>query len=222
MDLEREGPLTKFTNFVYRLIVIELAFVLAALPALTGVFFLEQHPSNIPLYAGFALFFGPAIAASVYAWRADQDVIPWLRFWKGWVESFKQSMIVWTPVVALAGLVAFNAAYANVAVAFTIGAVVIACAGAVFGVALLVIVANFSFRTRDLFSVVMYGTASAPLGALGVASLTILAGAVAYFWSDWAVVLLASFLLLLLARTVRPMIVQINADLVIGPDDPPE
>ena len=32
--------------------------------------------------------------------------------------------------------------------------------------------------------------------------------------ADWVLVLLASFLLLLLARTVRPMIVQIHQDLV--------
>lgn len=55
---EREGPLTRVTNFVYRLIVIEVAFVLATLPALLGILLLDQEPSNIPLYGLFALFFG--------------------------------------------------------------------------------------------------------------------------------------------------------------------
>nr|WP_300344452.1 DUF624 domain-containing protein [Nesterenkonia sp.] len=168
----------------------------------------------MPLYAGFALFFGPAISAGIYAWRADQDIVPWLRFWKGWIESFKQSMIVWTPAVALCALVAFNTAYADVPRVFILGGIIIACAAAIVAVALLVIVANFTFRTRDLFSVVMYGTASAPLGALGIISTTILAGAVVFFWSDWVLLLLASFMLVLLARIVRPMIIQIHADLV--------
>lgn len=220
MDQEREGPLTRLTNFVYRLIVIEVAFVLATLPALLGIFFLEAHASNIPLYAGFALFFGPAISAGVYAWRADQDVVPWLRFWKGWIESFIQSMIVWTPVVALCGLIAFNSAYAQVPEAFIIGGIVLACAAVITGIGLLVIVANFTFRTRDLFSVMMYGTASSPLGALGIITTTVLSGAVVVFWSDWVLVLLASFMLVLLARIVRPMIVQIHADLVERGDSP--
>lgn len=214
MEQEREGPLATLTNFVYRLIVIELAFVLSTSPALIGIFFLEQHASNIPFYGLFALFFGPAISAGVYAWRADQDVVPWLRFWKGWIESFFQTMVVWVPVVAICGLVAFNAAYADVPTGFIIGGVVIAAAAAVYGIALLVIVANFTFRTRDLFTVVMYGTASAPLSALGVVSTALLAGAVVFFWADWVLVLIASFMLLLLARIVRPMIMQINADLV--------
>lgn len=211
---ERPGPLARVTNFVYRLIVIELAFVLATLPALIGIFFLEQHPSNIPLYAGFALLFGPAISAGIYAWRADEDVVPWARYWKGWIESFVQSIIVWAAVVGLAALVAFNAAYAEVGTSWIIGGAVVAGAVAIIGVALLVVVANFSFRTRDLFSVVMYGVASAPLAALGIISLTVLAGAVLLTWADWVLVLLASFMLVLLARTVRPMIVQIHQDLV--------
>ncbi len=220
MDLDREGPLTKLTNFVYRLIVIEAAFVLVTLPALIGIFFLEQHPSNIPLYAAFALFFGPAISAGVYAWRADQDVVPWLRFWKGWIESFKQTMVVWIPVVGICALVAFNAAYANVPAAFIIGGIVIAAGAVIYGVALLVIIANFSFRTRDLFAVVMFGTAHAPLAALGIVSLTILAGAIIVFWADWVLVLLASFMLVLLARIVRPMLIQINEGLVKPGQDP--
>lgn len=215
MHLDRpEGPLTKLTNFVYRLVVIELGFVLSTLPALAGIFFLEQHPSNIPLYAGFALFFGPAIAAGIYAWRADADVVPWLRYWKGWIESFKQSLIVWIPVVGISALVAFNATYADVPAPFIIGGVVIAAAAVIFGIALLVIVANFTFRTRDLFTVVMYGTAAAPLAALGIVSMTILSAAMAFFWSDWVLVLMASFMLVLLARIVRPMIIHINADLI--------
>ncbi|WP_150461428.1 DUF624 domain-containing protein [Nesterenkonia ebinurensis] len=214
MDLDREGPLTRLTNFVYRLIVIEAAFVLVTLPALIGIFFLEQHPSNIPLYAVFTLFFGPAISAGVYAWRADQDVVPWLRYWKGYIESFVQTMVVWIPVVTLCTLVAFNAAYSQVSTVFIIGGFIIAAGAAIYGVALLCIIANFSFRTRDLFAVVMFGTAHAPLSALGIVSHTILAGAIVFFWADWVLVLLASFMLVLLARIVRPMLIQINEGLV--------
>lgn len=214
MDPEREGPLTTLTNFVYRLIVIEAAFILATAPALIGIFFLEQHASNIPLYAAFALFFGPAISAGIYTWRADSDVVPWLRFWKGWVDSLRQTMVVWLPATAFTGLVAFNAAYAQVPTVFLMGGAVIAAGVAVYAIALLVIIANFSFRSRDLFQVVMYGIASAPLAALGVVSLCVLAGGVVVLWADWVLVLLASTMLWLLARTVRPLILQIHTDLV--------
>lgn len=214
MREEREGPLTRVTNFVYRVLVIEAAFVLAVLPALLGIFFLEQDPSNIPLYAFFALFFGPAITAGVYAWRADHDLVPWLRFWKGWADSLGQSLTVWTPAVVLAALAAFNAAFAQVEFGFILGGAVVAAAGGILAIALLVIIGHFSFRTRDLFTVAMYGTASAPVAALGIISLCILAGAIVVVFSDWVAVLMASLLLLLLGRTALPMMVQIQQGLV--------
>ncbi|GAA3076126.1 MULTISPECIES: hypothetical protein [Actinomycetes] len=213
-DPQREGPLTRVTNAAYRMIVIEIAFVLATLPALVGILFLAQDPSNIPLYGLFAMAFGPAITAGVYAWRADVDVIPWLRYWKGWVDGLRQSLIVWVPAVAFATLVAFNAAFAQVSAAILLAGAVVAGAVVVFGVAMLVIIATFDFRTRDLFRVVMYGVASAPLAALGVLSLFLVVGAVVVMWSDWVAVLLASPLLWLLALTARPMLVQIRQDLV--------
>lgn len=216
MDSEREGPLARVTNAVYRMIVIEVAFVVATLPALIGIILLDQDPSNIPLYGLFALAFGPAITAGVYAWRADADIIPWLRYWKGWVEGFRQTLVVWVPAVMFATLAAFNAAFAQVPGAILLGGAVVAGAVVLVAVAMLVIIATFDFRTRDLFSVVMYGVASAPLAALGVLGLFVVVGAVVVLWSDWVGVLLASVFLWLLARTVRPMLVQIRQDLVAG------
>ncbi|MDZ5079032.1 hypothetical protein [Nesterenkonia sp. HG001] len=213
---EREGPLTRVTNFVYRLLVIEVAFVLATLPALLGILLLDQEPSNIPLYGLFALFFGPAITAGVYAWRGDHDLIPWLRYWKGWVESFRQTLAVWTPVVGFATLASFNAAFAQVPASFLLGGAVLAGAVVVAGVATLVVIATFDFRTRDLFRVVMYGLASAPLSALGVLSLFLVVGAIVVLWSDWVAVLLASVMLWLLTRTVGPMLAQVRQDLVVN------
>lgn len=213
-DPEQEGPLARVTNVVYRMLVIEVAFVLATLPALIGILLLDQDPSNIPLYGLFAVAFGPAITAGVYAWRTDADLIPWLRYWKGWIEGFRQTLVVWVPVVIFATLAGFNMAFADVPGALLLGGAVVAGAVVLTGVAMLVIIATFDFRTRDLFRVVMYGVASAPLSALGVLSLFLVVGAVVLMWSDWVAVLLASPLLWLLARTVRPMLVQIRADLV--------
>lgn len=215
MDIDRNGPLSRVTNFVYRLLIIELGFVLATAPALIGIFLLEPDASNIPLFAACALLFGPAITAGVYAWRTDHDVVPWLRFWKGWVDGLAQSLLIWAPAVALLALAAFNAAYAQVGIGFIIAGVVIGVAGMIAAVTALVVIANFSFRTRDLFKVALYGAASAPLAALGIISMIVLTGGLIVVVSDWLPVFLASFLLLLLARTVTPMLHQIQSDLVV-------
>ncbi|GAA1163758.1 hypothetical protein [Nesterenkonia sandarakina] len=215
MDIDRNGPLSRVTNFVYRLLIIELGFVLATAPALIGIFLLEPDASNIPLYAVCALLFGPAITAGIYAWRTDHDVVPWLRFWKGWIEGLAQSLLIWVPAVALLALAAFNAAYAQVGLGFIVAGIVIGVAGVIAAVAALVVIANFSFRARDLFKVALYGAASAPLAALGIVSLLVITAGLIVVVSDWLPVLLASFLLLLLTRTVAPMLHQIRTDLVI-------
>ncbi|TDS87714.1 hypothetical protein [Nesterenkonia aurantiaca] len=215
MDIDRNGPLSRVTNFVYRLLIIELGFVLATAPALIGIFLLEPDASNIPLYAACALLFGPAITAGVYAWRTDHDVVPWLRFWKGWVDGLGQSLLIWVPAVALLGLAAFNAAYAQVGIGFIVAGIVLGVSGVIAAVTALVVIANFSFRSRDLFKVALYGAASAPLAALGIISMIVLTGGLIVVVSDWLPVFLASFLLLLLARTVTPMLHQIQSDLVV-------
>lgn len=220
MDIDRNGPLSQVTNFVYRLLIIELGFVLATAPALIGIFLLEPDPSNIPLYAVCALLFGPAITAGVYAWRTDHDVVPWLRFWKGWTDGLVQSLTIWVPAVALLALAAFNAAYAQVGTGFIVAGIVIGVAGVITAVTVLVVIANFSFRSRDLFKVALYGAASAPLAAIGIISMIILTGGLVVVVSDWLPVFLASFLLLLLARTVTPMLQQIQSDLVVTPGRP--
>lgn len=215
MDIDRNGPLSRVTNFVYRLLIIELGFVLATAPALIGIFLLEPDASNIPLYAVCALLFGPAITAGIYAWRTDHDVVPWLRFWKGWVDGLGQSLMIWVPAVALLGLAAFNASYAQVGIGFIVAGIVLGVSGVIAAVTALVVIANFSFRSRDLFKVALYGAASAPLAALGIISMIVLTGGLIVVVSDWLPVFLASFLLLLLARTVTPMLHQIQSDLVV-------
>ncbi|PRZ17737.1 hypothetical protein [Nesterenkonia sandarakina] len=215
MDIDRNGPLSRVTNFVYRLLIIELGFVLATAPGLIGIFLLEPDPSNIPLYAVCALLFGPAITAGIYAWRTDHDVVPWLRFWKGYIDGAAQSLLIWVPAVALLALAAFNAAYAQVGIGFIVAGIVIGVAAVIAAVTALVVIANFSFRSRDLFKVSLYGAASAPLAALGIISMIVLTGGLIVVVSDWLPVFLASFLLLLLARTVTPMLAQIQSDLVV-------
>lgn len=219
MDLDRNGPLTRVTGFVYRMLAVEAAFVVATAPALIGILLLDRHPSNIPLYGALALFFGPAIAAGTHAWRGDEDLVPWLRFWKSWIESLGQSLVVWVPVTALATLTVFNAAFADVAAGFLLVGGVLGAAAVVVGVVLLIVVGDFRFRSRDLFGVAMHGIASAPMTAVGVISLAVLAAGIVLIVSDWALVLLASLMLLALARTARPMLAGIHRDLVAHDGD---
>ena len=60
--VEPGGPLSRASNAVYWAVAIEVLWLLTAAPGLVPALFLEQHPSNIPLFALCALPLGPATA----------------------------------------------------------------------------------------------------------------------------------------------------------------
>ncbi|MFN3866396.1 MAG: DUF624 domain-containing protein [Demequina sp.] len=209
------GSFGALTMGLYRFAAVELALIVATVPTWIAFMFLDRHPSNIPLYAVFALPVGPAIQAAVYAFRSGSDGLPepWRRFWRGWRTGLKQSLVVWTPAVVLGGLTLMNLAYADAAaVAFplVIAGLVLAGVVAVISVAALTVIATFTFRTRDLAKVTIFGLGSRPMSAIGVLAVAFLAGVLLVFTFDAVLLLLAALFCFGLLATARPMLAAVQ------------
>lgn len=218
----RRGILGRVTAVVYWLVVVEVAFLLAALPGFVGMLFLEPVAANIPLYALCLLPFGPAFSAALGAMRArerdvDGELDPWPRFWRAWAGNLRDVLLLWVPALVVLSVLGFNIAFAGpVGTPFVIISIVLAVLVALWVVHVLVIVSLFRFRTRDAARLGVYFLAAKPLVTLGVLSFLVLCVAFVFLVSPWALPFLGSVLAALLLVNARPMTKSIEARFVEG------
>lgn len=214
------GAFGALTTGLLWLVVVQAALAVTLLPTAAAFILLERHPSNIVLYALFAIPVGPAIQAGMFALRrgeSDGDARPWRRYWEGWRLGWRQSLAVWIPVVAFSTLILINAAYgpaAGVPQLFVTAGLILAGAAVVWSGAALTIVAAFNFRTRDLARVTLYAMGSRPLSTLGVLAMAFLAGVLVLLTFDAVLYLLAVLFCYGLLATVGPMHALIKETLV--------
>src|SRR5690554_5983284 len=137
----------------------------------TGVVYAAVERSDVgvatvALFAVAALPVGPALQAGMYALRrpaAAEGQHPWSRYWEGWSLGWRQSLLVWAPVVVLVGgVLATSMVMAEDAIArplVTTGLIVGGVAG-VIAIGTLTVIATYSFRTRDVTRVALFGMGS--------------------------------------------------------------
>src|SRR5699024_8195306 len=108
------GTLTKATEAIYWLVVIDVLLVLASLPTAMVWMLLAQDASNIPLYTASLLFVLPAVAAAFWAWRAraqDFDPVPLSRFLRGYRLNVLDSLKSGVPGVVVLAVLATKITY---------------------------------------------------------------------------------------------------------------
>lgn len=205
------GAFGTLTQGLMWLLVVQAALLVTLLPTAMAFLFLERHPSNIVLYALFAIPVGPAIQAALYALRrgdSEGHARPWSRYWEGFRLGWRQSLVIWLPAVVLACLTFINAAYgpsADVASALVIMGLILTGVAVVWSVAALTVISTFSFRTKDLPRVALFGMGSRPLSTIGVLATIFLAAVLVLLTFDAVLLLLASLFCYGLLMTVRPM-----------------
>ena len=201
-----EGPLSQVTQVVHWFVVIEVLLVLATAPGLAGALLLVPDASNLPLYALCAVPAGPALAASVFAWRAflsDHDSAPAREFLRGYRLDALDALRTWVPALGVLTVLAVNVAHRDVvgsAAAFTPLYAVLAAAVLLWAVRVLVLTAVFAFRWRDVARLGVLTLVTRPRWTLSLLSLLLLAIGTAWVTFDAVVVVLASVLTFLLAR----------------------
>lgn len=206
------GPLHRATTTVYWFLVLEGLFVLTTLPGLAFGLLLEQDASNAPLYALALVPVGPAVSATVFAWRVreeEPDVDPARHFWRGyrltWADALRSSV----PALAVLTVVGLTLAYRGAA---GVGGAVLVVQGAVgvltllWAVRMLTVTSAFSFRWRDAARIAVWTLGARPAATLGLVSLVILTVGLAWVTFDAVVVLVASALAWFLTRTEAPVL----------------
>ena len=155
--------------------------------------------------------FAPSVAAAVFAWRVygrDRDLSPARHFWRGYKLDVLDVLRWWVPTLGVLGIIAVNLTHLGSTgippvLGVALGAVALLIV--LWSGHALVLSALFSFRTRDVARLGAYFVAGKPLVTLGFVSVLVLSGALAYA-SQWLLVLLASPLTYLYARTAAPMV----------------
>ncbi|NAZ76631.1 DUF624 domain-containing protein [Kineococcus sp. T13] len=202
-----EGPLSQVTQVVHWFVVLEVLLVVATAPGLAGALLLVPDASNLPLYALCAVPVGPALAAAVFAWRAflaDRDAAPAREFLRGYRLGALDALRTWVPVLGVLTVLAVDTAHRDVvgvAAAFTPLYAVLGAAVLVWAVRVLVLTAVFAFRWRDVARLAAMTLLTRPRSTLSLLSLLVLAIGTAWVTFDAVVVVLASVLTFLLARS---------------------
>lgn len=216
------GPLSRGSAVVYWFVVLEALFALTTVPALAGLLFLERHWSNLPLAAALLIPVGPAVGASLFAWRRfadDRDLKPARHFWRGYRVSGPDALRVWVPSLAVLTVLAVNLANLWVTDApevFAIAGAVVAALALIWTAHALTVASLYTFRWRDVARMGVYFLFAAPLASLGVLSLAVLGGAVVYLAGDWLVVLLGSVFTFLLWRNQQRVVTTVARRFVEG------
>ncbi|GAA4934651.1 hypothetical protein [Actinoplanes utahensis] len=194
------GLLSKAAAFVYHLLVVELLLLATAGPGLAVTVLLDRHPSNLPLAALCLLPVGPAVSAAVYALHHRKldltDLRPAALFLRGLRLDAGQAARLWAVWLAV------------LAVQVGGGGPVLLVGGVatLWVLNALVITSLFEFRTRDVARLAAYLMVAKP--SVTVANLCLLVVAVGgvWFWSEAALALAGSLLVLGLLSNSRAMI----------------
>jgi hypothetical protein len=214
-----EGPLARVTALIYSLLVVELLLLLTTLPGLLPLVLLAPDASNAPLVALFAIPFGPAVSAAVFALhhhRGDlTDLRPFGRFWRGYRLNAAGVLRIWIPYLIGMTVIAVNLAHpesAGVPGWWAVALVLIALVANLWVMNALVITSLYAFRARDVARLAGYFLARTKGVALGNAGLLAIATGITYVTSEAVVALLGSVLAFGLLVTDRPLIAVVRTE----------
>ena len=213
-----DGVLARGAAAVHRVLVIELALLVAAAPGLALLALLLPDVSNAPLAALALVPVGPAVSAAVFAWRAclaEPGLEPMRHFARGYRANVRDVLAWWVPTLALLTVLVTNLAHLDVAVpapaarAAVQGVLLAVLAATVLWAAhMLVLSSLFALRTRDAARLALHHLGRR--SGLAAVSLVVLACGVVVLTSDWVLALLGSPFALLLLHGARPMVADVE------------
>lgn len=220
-----DGPLARGASAVYHTLVLELLLILTCAPGLAFLVLLVPDRSNIPLAALALVPCGPAVSATVFAWRrvlAAGGLEPARYFWRGYRLNAVAVLRWWVPALAVFVILGIDLTYVDavapaggarlvltIGVAAVLAVVLVACAHA------LVLTSLFDLRTRDVVRLALHYTRCFPMAGLGALSITVLALGVVATTSDWVLALLGSIFALLLLHNAGPLITDIEENFTV-------
>ncbi|WP_430784227.1 hypothetical protein [Actinoplanes sp. G11-F43] len=201
------GVLSRSAALVYHLLVVELLFLVTAGPGLAVTWLLDPDVSNLPLAALGMLPAGPALSAALYALHHRQldldDLRPAALFRRGYRLNLRGALPIWGSWVLIT---AFNLAGLSGA-----GAVVVLMA-TLWMLNGLVITSLFDFRARDVARLAAYTMIRTPSVTLANLCLLVVAVGTVFYFSEIALLLAGSVLMLALSGNARPLVALVRTE----------
>lgn len=215
---EGRGVLGRITVEVYWVVMLTVLFGAACLPGAAVVLLMEPGRPALTLLLLAVLPVGPALAATVFAWRhrdRSEDPTPWRCFVTGYRLSGLDALKVWAVACLALGVIGTGVLATAWGLAPTAHLVVLAVIGLVVllsTVHALVITAVFSFRLRDVIRLAVFHSFRVPRVTLAVLALLIAAVALVVTVGDWVVLLAAGVWTRVLAHYEQPLVDRIRTE----------
>ncbi|MEU4623499.1 hypothetical protein AB0G04_26440 [Actinoplanes sp. NPDC023801] len=213
------GTLSQGAAMIYTLLAVELALLLTAGPGLTLIVLLEPDASNLPLAALCALPAGPALSAALYAIhhrRLDlTDLRPGFAFRRGYRLNVRGALVVWAAWLAWVTILGMNLTGlgATGLPGWWAGPLVLVGTGATLWMLnALVITSLFVFRTRDVVRLSAYLMIRCPGVTVSNICLLVAAAGGVWLWSEAALALAGSLLVLVLLGNSRQLITVVRQE----------
>lgn len=220
LDTMEKGPLGRITAVVYRVLVLELLFLVASSPGLLLLLTLAPDPSNIPLAAVFLLPAGPALSAVVFAWREsalEESLTPARHFWRGYRLNAVAVLRWWWLVLGAGAVLGLNLAYLDVAappgfprLLIGTGQVVILLVLAVLALHALVITSLYTFRTIDVLRLAFRYLRRCPRASIGAVAISVTATGVTAVGTEAVLLALCSVGGAVILSNAQPLISDIQ------------
>ncbi|TDC33755.1 DUF624 domain-containing protein [Micromonospora sp. KC213] len=207
------GPLSRVAAYVHILLVVELLLLVTTLPGLAPLLLLDRDVSNLPLVAVGLLPVGPAVCAALYALRHQPpdltDLRPAAVFWRGYRASLAGVLRIWAPALLWLTVIAVNLAHLDAAAVPSWWAVPLLGVGALVALCTaqaLVVIALFTFRTRDILRLAPHLLVRSPSATVGNLLLLAAATGITAVFSEAVLALFGSLLVLAFLRINEPVI----------------
>jgi uncharacterized membrane protein YesL len=213
-----EGVLFRLTNRVYWFLATELCLVIASLPFVVALLFLDRDASNAILYAIAGAFLGPALAATLHCIRKimrEQDLDPTRDFVRGYRLNAADTLRYWVPAVAVLTMLALNLRFIGTSgpawqTALKTATLAVAVLLSLWLMNMMVVSTSFSFRQRDLARLSVYYLGKAFRITLGNLAILFLVGVLLLFTSDWVLLLCGSLFVSLFALNTADLVKQVE------------
>ena len=213
-----EGILFRLTNHVYWLLATEVCLVIASLPFVLALLFLDRDASNAILYAAAAVFLGPALAATLHCMRKisrEGELDPARDFIRGYRLNVVDTLTYWVPSVAVLTMLVLNLMHPGTGHswdgALQIATLCLAALGSLWLMNMLAISTSFTFRSRDLARLSAYYLGKALRITLGNVSVLFLIAVLLLLTSDWVLLLFGSLFVNLFASNTADLVTRVQA-----------
>lgn len=209
-----ERPFHRAANHVQRFLVVSAWFLLVTLPLWWGLVALAPVVANALVFALIALPVGPAFVGALYAIERssgpDEDRTPTQLYLDGVRQGWRQALVFWVPflAVATAGVVTTmsGAGDTGVGAAWQVAFALVLVVAVPWLLICLTVVANFTFRSRDVARLSMFYTLTKPLVSLGLLALVVGLGLLVAQTFDWVVAPLGGVIAWAVVTLTRPAV----------------